>query len=290
MVKGAGVSIHPRTRIGTVHLVIADLDRSVVFYCDTLGFKLHRREDSSAALGAGDAELLVLHEQPGVKPARGTTGLYHFAVLVPSRQALAHVLHRIVETHTPVQGFADHLVSEAIYLPDPDGNGIEVYRDRPPGEWPRRNGQLEMATDPLDLDSLMSELDERAESWTGLDPTTVIGHIHLHVRDIAEAEGFYRGILGFDLTQRYGPSAAFLSAGGYHHHIGINTWAGIGAPPPPPDAVGLRWFSIDLPDRAALDAVIGRLKAAGLAVETRPEGLFVRDPSQNGILLRADQQ
>ena len=278
-------TIHPNTSIGRVSLKVADLERSLDFYQCSLGFGVYDRENGRASLGAGRMDLLDLVEEAGARQARGTTGLYHFAVLVPTRKELATSLRNILETGTPVQGFADHLVSEAIYLPDPDGNGIEIYRDRPRDQWPREGGRLRMATDPLDLDGLMSELEGHNGSWNGLHPETVIGHMHLHVRDISEAEGFYHDVLGFDLVLRYGPSASFLSAGGYHHHLGVNTWAGAGAPPPPEDAVGLRWYEIRIPDQDDLDRVTEQARQAGHALEEREDGLFMRDPSGNGVLL-----
>lgn len=278
-------SIHPDTTLGPVILTVAELNRSLDFYRERLGFKLHRQNGGSAALGAGGTDLLELVEQPGAQKTPRTTGLYHFAVLVPSRLALAHSLRRLIETETPVQGFADHLVSEAIYLPDPDGNGIEIYRDRPRDQWPRINGRLQMATNPIDLDGILGELAGRDEQWAGLHPDTMIGHMHLHVRDVDEAERFYHEVLGFDRIMRYGPSAAFLSAGGYHHHIGVNTWAGVGAPSPPPGSVGLRWFTIQLPDPAVRDAIVDRSRRAGVTLEERDDGLFLHDPSHNGIML-----
>jgi len=278
-------SIHHDTRMGVVSLTVSDLDRSLAFYQGALGFTLHRRSDGVAYLGAGGADLVKLVERPGARRIQGTTGLYHFAVLVPSRLQLAHSLRRIIDMQTPVQGFADHHVSEAIYLPDPDGNGIEIYRDRPRAEWRYPDGQLKMGTDPLDLQSILDELAGRDEPWSGLHAETVIGHVHLHVAQIAQAEAFYRDVLGFDLMLRYGPSATFLSAGGYHHHLGANVWAGVNAPPPPDDAVGLRWYTINLPDEAARQAVADRVRAAEITVEERDEGLFLRDPSASGIVL-----
>lgn len=278
-------SIHPDTHIGAVYLTVADLDRSLSFYTERLGLQLHDRHDGVARLGVGAEDLLILHEDWAARRVTRTTGLYHFAILVPSRPDLAHVLHHIAELETPVQGFADHLVSEAIYLPDPDGNGIEVYRDRPRSEWPVENGQLLMATDPLNLDDLIASLKGRDPEFTGLPAGTVIGHMHLHVRDVPEAERFYHDLIGFDIVTRYGPSASFMSAGGYHHHLGVNTWAGQGAPAPPPDAVGLRHYEIVLPDQPALDGVQTRLDAAGIPLDDHPAGLLVRDPSQNGLLL-----
>ncbi|MEW5987172.1 MAG: VOC family protein [Chloroflexota bacterium] len=277
-------TIHPDATIGTVYLTVSNLDRSLGFYQDVLGFRLHRRDDQTAALGTGGPDLLHLSERPGARPVRGVTGLYHFAILVPSRRHLALSLRRLAETRTRLQGFADHLVSEAVYLADPDGNGIEIYRDRPRAEWPRLDGGIQMASDPLDMDGIMAELNGRDEAWSGLYPQTTIGHIHLHVSHIPAAEAFYTNVLGFDLILRW-HQAGFVSAGGYHHHIGYNTWAGVGAPPPPPDAVGLRWFEICLPDEDALKVVAGRVRQAGWPLEERAEGLFLRDPAQNGIML-----
>lgn len=284
MIK-AEPAIHPATRLGYVHLIVSDLERSLAFYQQVLGFEIHRREVDRAYLGVGRTDLLVLTERRQAHKVQGTTGLYHFAILVPSRLELAQSLKNIAETQTPVDGFADHLVSEAIYLSDPDGNGIEIYRDRPRSEWKFQNGQLKMATDPIDLNGVLAELEGVSEPWAGLHPDTVLGHMHLHVSDLPQAEAFYHEVLGFDLMVRYGPSASFLSAGGYHHHIGINTWAGVGAPPPPPDATGLRWYVIRLPDSEELAKVVDRVRSAGLEPEEQQRGLLVRDPAQNGILL-----
>jgi catechol 2,3-dioxygenase len=279
-------SIHPDTHIGAVELTISDLDRSAAFYTERIGLKLHERHNGAARFGAGAADLLVLHENREARRVARTTGLYHFAILVPTRPDLAHVLHHIAATETPVQGFADHLVSEAIYLPDPDGNGIEIYRDRPRSEWPVENGQLAMATDPLDLDDLIASLAGRDPEFPGLPAGTVIGHMHLHVRDIPEAERFYHDLIGLDIMARYGPAASFMSAGGYHHHLGVNTWAGQGAPAPPPDAVGLRHFELVLPDQPALDEVVSRLKSANQPVGGHQSGVLSRDLSGNTLLLR----
>jgi catechol 2,3-dioxygenase len=282
-------AIHPDTTIGYVHLTVANLERSLIFYQDRLGFQIHRRKGDTAYLGAGGSDLLLLTERPGARQVSGTTGLYHFAILTPSRLALAHSLRHLAETRTPVQGFSDHWVSEAIYLADPDGNGIEIYRDRPRSDWPRQNGQLQMATDPLDVDGILAELATQPGPWTGLQPETTIGHVHLHVARIPEAEAFYCDALGFDLMLRYGPSASFVSAGGYHHHLGLNIWAGVGAPSPPPDAVGLRYFTIVLPDAAALAAVVERIQRAGVDIKEKEGVIFLRDPARNGVVLATRQ-
>jgi catechol 2,3-dioxygenase len=275
------------TRIGAVHLTISDLRRSVRFYEAHLGFIVHRRDDRTAWLGAGGADLLVLSQCETAPRVRGTTGLYHFAILVPSRADLARSLRRLVETETVLQGAADHGVSEALYLADDDGNGIEVYRDRPRGEWPMVAGQLRMGAEPLDFDELLAEKGGAGDG-AGLPPGTRIGHVHLHVSRLADAERFYVNVLGFTLTQRYGPSALFVAAGDYHHHIGLNTWAGVGAPPPPPGAIGLHHFVVTLPNAAALAAVAGRLRAAGIPSEPIDTGLLVHDPAKNAMLLTAE--
>jgi len=275
--------IDPRAAIGEVHLTVSDLDRSLRFYQTHLGFTEHQRDDRTARLGAGGADLLVLSQCETAPRVRGTTGLYHFAILVPSRADLARALRRLVDTDTAMQGAADHGVSEALYLADPDGNGIEVYRDRPRAEWPYVGGALHMGADRLDLDGL---LEESRGGEGDLARDTVIGHVHLHVSRLSEAEQFYVDVLGFELMQRYGPSALFVSAGGYHHHIGLNTWAGVGAPPPPPGALGLRHFVVRLPDAAAAAAVVDRLREAVVPFETILGGTLVRDPAGNAILLQ----
>ena len=280
------VVIDPAASIGRVYVTISDLTRSVRFYESHLGFLVHRRDDRTAWLGAGGPDLLVLSQCETAPRVRGTTGLYHFAILVPTPADLARSLRRLVATETVMQGAADHGVSEALYLADPDGNGIEIYRDRPRAEWPYVAGQLRMGADPIDLDELLAHktgVDAGAALATG----TVIGHVHLHVARLEDAERFYVGVLGFQLMQRYGPSALFVSAGGYHHHIGLNTWAGVGAPPPPPGAIGLRHFDVQLPSEAAVEEVASRVRGAGVPIETVEGGLLVRDPAKNAILLRA---
>ena len=279
--------IHPDTFIGPVALTVSDLDRSVAFYRDSLGMQLHRRDGDTAWLGDGTTDLLELTGVPAARRMRGTTGLYHFAILVPTRADLARVLAHLVATHTPLQGLSDHGVSEAIYLADPDGNGIEVYRDRPRDEWPRAGRELRMVTEPMDVDGVMSALTEETREPLRLPPGTKMGHVHLHVSDLAAAEDFYAGVLGFELMQHFGGQAAFLSAGGYHHHVGLNTWAGVGAPAPPPGAIGLREFLVQLPNEEELDRVAARIRNAGIPLERTGRGRLVRDPSGNAIILSA---
>lgn len=268
--------LDPRTHIGAVSLTVSDLSRSVDFYSGNLGLDLLERSGGEARFGSGATPLLHLVEDPASRPRRGTTGLYHFALLEPSRAALARSLRRLAETGARLTGASDHGVSEALYLDDPDGIGIEIYRDRPRQDWPRRGGQLAMVTEALDLESLLADFDPATPPGG-----TVMGHVHLHVARLDEARRFYVELLGFDVTQQYGSQALFVSAGGYHHHIGLNTWQGVGAPPPPPHSAGLRHFEIRLAGEAEEEALLGRLAAAGIATE----GRLLRDPSGNAIQL-----
>lgn len=271
--------------IGTVYLTVADLERSQHFYQHNIGLTLHRQEGRTAVLGVGQEEMLILQEQPGARPQSGVTGLYHFAILVPNRHELGRTLRHLIETETPLGGFADHLVSEAIYLNDPDGHGIEIYRDRPEAEWPRRNGQIEMASIQLNIPELLALVQDDQTPWQGLAAGTIMGHIHLHVSDLKQAAAFYQQILGMDLITYYGRSAAFVSYNGYHHHVGLNTWAGEGAPPPPDDAPQLRWYQLRLPDAAALLTIIQRAQTHNWPVQDQGQGVFIQDPSQNRIML-----
>lgn len=228
--------------IGSVSLTVRDLQRSVAFYRETLGF-----EDLGAGRLAprGGRVLIELHERKdAVARPRRSAGLFHFAILVPSRAALGRSLRRLSEMQWPLSGAADHLVSEALYLNDPDGLGIEIYRDRPRESWRIVDGEMAMATDPLDLQSVHDEPGAET-TWSGLEAGTVMGHVHLHVPHLDSAEAFYCGGVGFEPMLRRYPGALFVAAGGYHHHLGLNTWAGVGAPPPPGDAVGLRAFTIE---------------------------------------------
>ncbi len=280
------MTIHPQTRLGPVHLRVADLSNLVNYYT-TLGLHLHQRQNRQAVLGDGTTELLVLDEHPDGQRVRGTSGLYHFAILLPSRADLGRALRHFSQSAIPVGGASDHAVSEALYLTDPEGNGIEVYRDRPRSEWTYPDGTLLINTAPFDVAGVLAAGDADSTEWNGFPAGTAIGHIHLHVGSIDATEGFYRDILGFDLITRYGPSATFLSAGAYHHHIGANTWAGVGAPIAPANAWGLSHFTIEVPGMQAISDVRTGVEAAGISIAERDDGYFVRDPSGNGILLRA---
>ena len=272
-------AIDPRTTVGAVSLTVSDLERSRQFYERVIGLA----PAGDGSLGGPDRAFLELHGDSAAPPLnRRATGLFHFAILVPSRAELARSLRRIAEARWPLDGASDHLVSEALYLSDPDGNGIEIYRDRPRDEWPHRDGQLEMATIPLDLDSLLIEASDTPPT---VPAGTTVGHVHLQVSDLGEVERFYSGALGFDVTVRGYPGALFVSAGGYHHHVGLNTWHSAGASPPPPGSVGLRNFEVVLPEQQAFERTLERVRAAGIGAEAAEGGTLVRDPSGNGVLL-----
>lgn len=281
-------AIAASTSIGTVRLTVSDLARSRAFYEQVIGLSAAEREDGAVSVGvSGEPPLVELHGDPSAPPLdRRTTGLFHLAILLPSRVELAFALARLASASWPLDGASDHLVSEALYLSDPDGNGIELYRDRPRDEWRRVNGELAMSTLPLDLQSLLAEID--GSELRPLAPAgTRIGHVHLQVSDLAKAEQFYSGILGFDVVVRGYPGALFVAAGGYHHHLGLNTWHSLGAGPPAPGAIGLRSFEIALPERAELERVLDRVRGAGIAIEATPSGSLISDPFDNRILLRA---
>jgi catechol 2,3-dioxygenase len=271
--------------LGAVHLTVADLERSIGYYRGAVGLDVVERAGDRVALGAGGSgTLLVLVEEPGARPSHGHTGLYHFALLVPERVDLARWLAHAAAERLPLAGLSDHFVSEAAYLSDPDGHGIEIYWDRPRGVW---EGQVaaRMTTLPLDVADLFGELGEAEGAFGGLPAGTAMGHVHLKVAAVAETVTFYRDVLGFGLMAQLGPQAAFLSAGGYHHHIGANTWESRGARPAPPGSARLRHATIGLPDEAERTRVLTRLADAGHDVEQTEAGALVRDPSGNALVL-----
>jgi catechol 2,3-dioxygenase len=292
---GERTSIHPDTRIGGVVLTVADLDRQIAFYQDVLGFRLHWRDGARAGLGTGQHDLLQLHELPGARRVPRTTGLYHFAVLLPDRRELARAVARLFERRYPNHP-TDHVITKTTYLRDPEGQEIELYAESPEDGIMgiaeglpfarRKDGRQSDGRDPLDIEALFAELKADDRLDRPLPPETRIGHVHLYVRNVAEAIGFYVGAVGFD-DMGYAPAfqMAMVSAGGYHHHIGLNAWMGEGAPPPPPGSLGLRHFTVALPDSTELEQVLSRVRAAGAPLERTGEGWFVRDPSQNGLLL-----
>ncbi len=282
------LTIDSATVIGAVALTVADGAAARTFYEEAIGLQTLPGGDDRVRLGTGEAvvvELIAEPEAPQRPP--GTTGLFHLAILVPGRLELARALRRVANAGWRFSGASDHLVSEALYLSDPEGNGIEIYRDRPRDEWPAEDGELRMDTIPLDLQGLLLELPEGESAGAPAAAGTRIGHVHLNVADLAAAEEFYVGTLGFEVTVRGYPQALFVSAGEYHHHIGLNTWAGEGAPPPPAGSRGLRWFEVVLPTPEALSEVEERLAAAGIDSGRDDAGLRLTDPSGNGLLLRS---
>jgi len=289
--------IHPATRIGYVHLTVADLERQIEFYERLVGFQKHWREGDQAGLGVGGADLLRLTEDQTALRMPGTTGLYHFAVLFPERRELARAIARLSQL-----GYlnypTDHLLTETTYFDDPEGNGIELYFDTPErGIWSFEGGSFgavdadgnpHSGREPLDVENLLRELgpDDRLDQPAPEE--TSIGHVHLHVADIEQANRFYHDLLGFDIqgvSRSVGLS--FVSAGGYHHHIGLNIWLGQGAPVPPEGSLGLRYFEVRLPNEQELQRMTERLSQAGAPFESVAEGILVPDPSRNGVMLSA---
>jgi len=288
-------SIHPATRVGHVNLNVADLDRQIEFYQTVLGFQQHWRKGGQAGLGAGEPDLLRLVENPGFKRYRRVTGLYHFAILFPDRRELARAVARLFAARYPNYP-TDHIMTKTTYLDDPEGNGIELYAESPEdGAWSMANGEfitrradgtMSNGREPLDLEDLFSHLQEDDRLDAPIPVQTHLGHVHLHVRDIDQALDFYHGVIGFDVMGvAKSFRAAFVSAGGYHHHVGLNTWQGEGAPSPPQDALGLRYFTVELPDQNALHEVIAREEKAGIPAAQSGDGLLISDPSRNSVLL-----
>lgn len=271
--------------MGPVHLAVADLARSLDYYERSIGLDVLERARASARLGAGGEELLVLVEESGARPALGSTGLYHFALVLPERADLARWLAHAIREHVPMVGLSDHFVSEALYLSDPDEHGIEIYWDRPRHLW---EGQVasRMTTGPLDIPSLLGELqDARSEPFDGLPAGTAMGHVHLKVSRLGDTVVFYRDVIGFALMAQLGPYAAFLSAGGYHHHLGANTWESAGGAAPPPGAAALRHATIVVPGAHERERLIARIEESGARLEANPAGPAVRDPSGNALVI-----
>jgi catechol 2,3-dioxygenase len=286
-------SLPAATAIGAVHLTVASLERARAFYEQVIGLSAAEQPDGSVLLGGAAClpPLLSLVGDGAASPRNPReTGLFHFAILVPTRRDLAVALMRLAQGGWRLDGASDHLVSEALYLTDPEGNGIEIYHDRDRSVWRRdADGQLAMATLPLDLDDLLGEL-EAAPLDPGADAQmpqdTRIGHVHLQVAELTEIERFYADVLGFDVMVRGYPGALFVAAGGYHHHIGLNAWNSRDGARPAPGSVGLRAYEIRLGDDAALQQALARVRDAGIATELGPGGAtLVRDPSGNGVLL-----
>jgi catechol 2,3-dioxygenase len=276
-----GFRLPDGTGLGRVRLQVADLDRSLTFYQSVLGLRPVEQVDGRAVFAAvdDDTALVELRERPGARAAsrRGSLGLYHFAILLPDRPSLGRFIKHLADIGVR-PGAGDHLVSESLYLQDPDNLGIEVYADRPRSTWRRVGRELMMATDPLDIDGLLRAAGDLP--WTAMPAGATIGHVHLHVGDLQQAASFYSEAIGFDRTVWHYPGALFLAAGGYHHHLGTNTWAGSGATRPAEQDARLLEWTIELPDSSSISAVRESLEGAGYSIDQEGEkaGLVTRDP------------
>lgn len=277
---------HAGTEMGAVHLKVSSLEQSVSYYTEVIGLSVLNRYAGLVRLTAdGVYPLVILEQIPNALalPPGGHSGLYHFALLVPNRRDLGLMLKHLVDKRMGF-GSADHDVSEALYLSDPDGIGIEIYRDRDRSDWRYlSDGQVFMKSDPLDAAGLLREAG--GSVWRGLPVGTKVGHVHLHVGDLNRAEQFYSRLLGFRIMLRYGPSAIFAGAGGYHHHLGLNIWAGAGAPPTPERAAGLKYFTIVNPDPGRIERLLEEFSARSIPVDARGDGWYFKDPFGIGIRL-----
>lgn len=268
------------TRMGFVHLRVRDLPRALDFYKGMLGMRVLQQEGNTVTLGADEPIVRLTGDPTAPERPPFATGLYHVAILLPERKHLARILEHFSVFRQPLSGAADHLVSEALYLSDPEGNGIEIYTDRPRDSWTWHEGSVHMTTAMLDIDGLLKEAGDTA--WNGMPEGTRVGHVHLMVASAPQTLTFYRDLVGFDLTTAFSTQAVFLSAGGYHHHLGANTWESAGAPPPPAGSAGLVETRILLPTKADVEAAATRLENYG--IEREGEDVLLLDPS--GIRLR----
>ncbi|GAA0194129.1 VOC family protein [Halobaculum roseum] len=269
--------IDPAARIGLVTLAVSDLDAVIPFYRDVVGLRVRERDDGRAVLGTDADDLLVLDAAPEAGPRPpDAAGLFHTAFLFPSRGALGDALSRARDAGERLTGASDHRVSEALYLRDPEGNGVELYRDRPREEWPEADGEVQMDTLPLDVDSLLADRAGDADDAGEAAPAdTAVGHVHLEVTDLDAAEAFYVDAAGFDVRQRWESDALFVAAGGYHHHVGLNTWNRRTAPA---SGTGLVEFEVAVPDGDGLEAIRGRLVDAGVEVHDGSDGFLAVAP------------
>ncbi len=284
----SGFRLPEKLRLGPVRLQVSDLDRSLAYYQDVLGLRPLERDTAEATLGPQESDIPLVHlrARRGARtiPKRGALGLYHFAILLPDRPSLGRFVRHLGEINARA-GAGDHLVSESLYLQDPDNLGIEVYADRPRSTWRRIGRELMMATDPVDFADLIEAAGD--ERWSGMPAGTTMGHLHLHVGDLGQAAAFYSEGLGFDRMVWHYPGALFLAGGGYHHHLGTNTWAGAGATPPAPDDAQLLEWTIELPSSAHVSAAAESLGGAGFAAERAGKDVVTRDPWGTGLRLRA---
>lgn len=277
-------TIHPATAIGTVTLTVANLDAMVKFYGNSIGLQLRGRQNNGAVLGTATKDMLILVEDSSAQEVSGRTGLYHFAILLPGRPELAHWLNHFLELAYRPPGAADHLTGEALYLSDPEGNGLKLYYDRPRDKWPLQAGKLEIVAAPLNLDDLLTAAP--ATPWTGISKAATPGHIHLKVNDLRQCQEFYVDLLGFDLMQDEHPGALFMSAGGYHQHIAANIWHSKEALPPPPGSLGLQSYTIQLPNEYERARLVQRLETARYPIENISGHPLLRDPAGNALALR----
>jgi catechol 2,3-dioxygenase len=276
-------TIDPATRIGRVTLAVSNLERATTYYQQVIGLTPLNQDAHSAELGSNGKPLIRLEARPGGKRYPRATGLFHLALLLPTRQDLGHWLkHYVASQQRMIDGAGDHLVSEALYLSDLEGNGLELYQDRPRDTWEYDGERVKMATLAVDLPALVAEAPDHP--WSKLPPETTLGHIHLQVNDVAKAVWFYHDVLGFGAMAEY-PGAGFLGAGGYHHHIGVNVWHSAGAEPPPPGSLGLVNFEIRLPTKNVQDTLLARLDKLDYPFEWSDDMPLVQDPSGNRVLL-----
>lgn len=287
MTGGVPLSFHeyPNLYVENVTLKVKNLQKMITFYKEIIGFKVLEQTDSKAALTAdGKTALLYLEElKEAEDKRRRTTGLYHFALLLPTREDLGAQLQHLLESGYPLQGASDHNVSEALYLGDPEGNGIEIYRDRAANQWAWEDEFVKMDTLQLDAQGVLDA--GRNKQWLGLPRDTKMGHIHLHVAELAETADFYVKGLGFNIVQKYGTQAFFISTGKYHHHIGLNTWNGVGAPAPQDNNPGLKYFDLKVPSKEARDEIAARLEGMDAEITKTNDAYYVKDPSGNTIRL-----
>ncbi len=274
----------PTTFVGHVELKVQDLTRSIKFYENIIGFKKLEENDRRVVFTEdGKTPLLSIIQPEDVIPKENRrSGLFHFAILLPNRMELAKVLKHLHQHHVQI-GASDHLVSEALYLNDPDGNGIEIYSDRDSSEWEWDNSHVNMTVDPLNFEDLLAEVGDG--KWSGLPSDTVMGHIHLHVSDLHKSEEFYDKALGFQVVNRFGNQALFMSTGNYHHHIGLNTWAGVGVSAPSKNSVGMKFFTLVYPSEDARDQVAQQVENLGYEINQEGLNVYTKDPSGNKIQL-----
>ncbi|AKG74406.1 VOC family protein [Salinicoccus halodurans] len=274
----------PAAHVEHVKINVSDLNRAIEFYTESLGFSVLDKNDQSASLTTdGETSILSLYQPENAAPKGRTSGLYHFAILLPERSDLAAITLQLANKNIRF-GSADHRVSEALYLNDPDGNGIEIYIDRPAEEWNWHNGQVEMTTEPLDFENLLKSFDP-VRPWNGMPKDTVMGHLHLHVGDLSAALKFYTEGLGLDIVCDFAGQAMFMSTENYHHHIAVNIWNGPDAPAPDKNGVGLNYYVLRYPDETSRDAAITRLEKIGFDVTHENGKAFSADSSGSRVEL-----